>query len=125
MTPAETDRLIRHLIGGDAYAMGVILLGAETSDDPVVLVAAALIELQRPDLLHRAAAVARSTRDRQLVAIAAAYLAGDDDRVDALARDHLVDHPDHLLVAWIAGGAGDSPRTRRPQPNTQPIHHQE
>lgn len=125
MTSAETDRLIRQLIGGDAYAAGVLLLGAETSDDPVVLVAAALIEPQRPVLLHRAAALARSTRDRQLVAIAAAYLAGDDDRVDALARDHLVDHPDHLLVAWIAGGAGDSTRSRRPQPIAQPTHHQE
>ena len=46
-----------------------------------------------------------TTRDRQLVAVAAAHLAGDPDRVDALARDHLVDHPDSILVAWIAGAA--------------------
>jgi hypothetical protein len=24
--------------------------------------------------------------------------------VDALAREHLVDHPDSVLVAWIAAG---------------------
>lgn len=30
---------------------------------------------------------------------------GDRDLVDALARDHPVDHPHRLLVAWIAAGA--------------------
>ena len=49
------------------------------------------------------AAVAASTRDRQLVAIAAAHRRGDGELVDALARDHLVDHPDSVLVAWMAG----------------------
>jgi hypothetical protein len=65
------------------------------------LVAAALAD-SSPDLLARAAAVAETTRDRQLVAIAAAYLDGDFDRVDVLAREHLVDHPDSVLVASIA-----------------------
>lgn len=119
MTPAETDRLIRQLIGGDPYAPAAILRIAETNDDPVLLVAAALIEPQGPDHLGRAAGLAQHTRDPQLVAIAAAYVAGDDDRVDALARDHLVDHPDHLLVAWIAAGAG---RQSLSDPTT---HHQE
>jgi hypothetical protein len=36
------------------------------------------------------------------VAIAAAHHRGDRELVDALARDHLVDHPDNVLVAWIA-----------------------
>jgi hypothetical protein len=53
-------------------------------------------------LLARAAATATTTRDRQLVAIAAAHLAGDEDRLDALVRDHLADHPGSLLAAWIA-----------------------
>ncbi|MEA2180616.1 MAG: hypothetical protein QOG77_3913, partial [Solirubrobacteraceae bacterium] len=39
---------------------------------------------------------------RQLVAIAAAHLRGERDLVDALARDHLVEHPDNVLVSWIA-----------------------
>ena len=118
MTLAETDRLIRQLIGGDPYAPAAILRNAEANDDLVLLVAAALIEPQGPDHLGRAAALAQHTRDRQLVAITAAYVAGDDDRVDALARDHLVDHPDHVLVAWIAAGAGR-------QPPSHPTHHQE
>jgi hypothetical protein len=69
--------------------------------EATVLVAAAVVDRRR-DLLRRAGEVARTTRDRQLVAIAAAHLDGDADRVDALARDHLVDHPDNVLVAWIA-----------------------
>jgi hypothetical protein len=49
--------------------------------------------------------MAATTRDRQLVAIAAAHLRGERDLVDALARDHLADHPDNVLVAWIAGAS--------------------
>jgi hypothetical protein len=39
------------------------------------------------------------------VAIATAHLRGHRDLVDALARDHLVDHPDNVLVAWIAAAS--------------------
>ena len=99
----DTDRLIRQFIGGDAAATARITELARTSQEPVLLVAAALIEPGAPGLLARAGRRAASTRDRQLVAIAAAHLGGDHERVDALARDHLVDHPDNILVAWIAG----------------------
>jgi hypothetical protein len=54
--------------------------------------------------LSRARVVARTSRSRQIVAIAGAHLAGDRELVDALARDHLVDFPDSLIVAWVAGG---------------------
>ena len=43
-----------------------------------------------------------TSRDRQVVAIARAHLAGDSELVDALARDHLVTFPDSLIVSWIA-----------------------
>jgi hypothetical protein len=36
------------------------------------------------------------------VAIATAHSRGERELVDALARDHLVDYPDSVLVAWIA-----------------------
>lgn len=77
MTPADTETLIRQVIGGDPAATTRLADRARSSDEP-------------------------TTRDRQLIAIAAAHLAGDADRVDALARDHLVDYPDSILVAWIA-----------------------
>jgi hypothetical protein len=99
----DTDLLIRQLIGGDQGAAARITDLAGTSDEPIVLVAAALIDPTTPDLLVRAMALSSSTRDRQLTAIADAHLdGGDADRVDALARDHLADHPDSFLVAWIA-----------------------
>jgi hypothetical protein len=74
------------------------------------LVAAALFAADGDDLLARAAGIARTTRDRQLVAIASAHLRGDRELVDALARDHLVDHPGSVLVAWIAGASRPVPK---------------
>lgn len=110
MTHAESDRCIRQFIGGDAAAADDIVEQARTSDQPIVLVAGALIDPMAPHLLIRAAELAVTTRDRQLVAVAAAHLAGDRDRVDALSRDHLVDYPDSILVAWIAAAARTSTR---------------
>jgi hypothetical protein len=97
---------LHQLVGGDAAAIAAIVDEARTSRDPVILVAAALVApADRDALLGRASASARTTRDRQLVAIAASHLRGERDLVDALARDHLVDHPDSVLVAWIAGAS--------------------
>ncbi|MET0415393.1 MAG: hypothetical protein ABW022_05170 [Actinoplanes sp.] len=67
-------------------------------NDPAALVETAL------RLFARARATAVTSRDRQTVAIAAAYLAGDLDRAGVLAREHLADHPDNDLVARIAEG---------------------
>jgi len=101
----DTDLLIRQLIGGDHSAAARIAELARSSDEPIVLVAAALADPTARELLTRATDLASSTRDRQLTAIAAAHLDGDTDRVDALARDHLADHPGSLLVAWIAANS--------------------
>jgi len=90
---------------GDAATIAAIVEASRASDDPVVLVAAALFAHDGDGLMARAGNRAATTRDRQLVAIATAHLRGDRDLVDALARDHLVDHPDSVLVAWIAGAS--------------------
>jgi hypothetical protein len=74
---------------------------SELAQNLVVLVVAALLSGTSDDLLADALRLATSTPDRQIVAIAAAYLAGDHDRVDALARDHLADHPSRPVLAWI------------------------
>jgi hypothetical protein len=71
-------------------------------DDITRLVLSALVADDGRALLEEAAGRASTTRDRQLVAIATAHLDGDDDRLDALVRDHLADHPDNVLAAWIA-----------------------
>ena len=81
-----------------------------------MLVAAALVSRNSDQLLARAAATATTTRDRQLVAVAAAHLVGDEELLDALVRDHLADHPDSILAAWIAG---QHPRPGRPTTRQQ------
>ena len=105
MTPEDGHILIRQLISGDPAAASQILAQATTSTEPLVLTAAALLEPDTPSLLQRATATAITTRDRQLAALAAAHIAGDHDLVSALAREHLLDHPDSVLAAWIASGA--------------------
>src|SRR4051794_26046973 len=95
---------LNQLMAGEAAAIVAIVAESRPSRDPVVLVAAALAApADSAALLARASASAATTSDRQLVAIATAHLGGERDLVDALARDHLVDHPDSVLVAWIAG----------------------
>jgi hypothetical protein len=75
---------------------------SRSSEDPEVLVTAALFAPDADALLARANAAASTSRERQLVAIATAHLRGDQELVDALARDHLADHPGDVLVACIA-----------------------
>ncbi len=123
MTPADTDTLVRQLISGDPAAAAEILARATTSTEPLVLTVAALLDPGTPELLHRAVAAATRRQDRQLTALAAAHLSGERDRVTALAREHLLDHPDSVLAAWIAAGAithSDNPATTRSAPSENP-----
>ena len=98
------DDAIRRAIGGDADAVAWIAAHVDTTDVALVIVMAALLE-RDPIRLDRARALAVTSRDRQVVEIARAHLDGRSDLVDALARDHLVDHPDSLIVALIASDA--------------------
>jgi hypothetical protein len=100
----DVERTIRRAIGGDPDAISWIEAHADTTVEPTVITMAALLE-GHPDRIGRALAVATTSRDRQMVAIAGAHLRGDHQLVDALARDHLADHPDSFIVAWIASDA--------------------
>lgn len=104
MTEDAAATVIRQAIGGDVDAIAWITAEADTTDTAVLIVMAALLE-QQPTRLDRAGAVASTSRDRQVVAIARSHLGGERELVDALARDHLVDHPDSLIIAWLASGA--------------------
>jgi hypothetical protein len=135
VTQTDTDMLIAQLISGgtsptarrgQATATAGIVERARASEEPALLVAAALItsgpvDAGAPDLMARAMACASTTRDRQLVAIATAHLAGESARVDALAREHLVDFPGSVLVSWIAAAA--NPRCLTWPPSTQSNPH--
>jgi hypothetical protein len=94
MPSVPSEHLLHQLVVGDAAAITAIVAASRTSDDPLILVAAALFAADAVALLARASERATTTRDRQLVAIATAHVGGQRD---------LVDHPDSVLVAWIAG----------------------
>ncbi len=111
--PADPDNLIHQLAVGDAVAVARIIDQAWVSDDVTTLISAALFAPDPTDLVQHAAAVATTTRDRQVVAIAAAHVAGNSDLVDALARDHLTDHPTSVLVAWITANTAPTNTTRK------------
>jgi hypothetical protein len=114
MTDDDGEDAIRRAIGGDTGAVAWIVAHADATDDALVIVMAALLQRQ-PGRLGPARAAAATSRDRQVVEIARAFLDGEPELVDALARDHLVDHPDSLIVAWmasdaVAGGGHRGPR---------------
>ncbi len=100
--PDNQTLLLHRLVGGDSEAAADVLAQAATSKSASVLVAAAMLSRDQ-DHLTRATAMATSARERQLVVLADAHLRGNTDLLDVLVRDHLAEHPDHLLAAWIAG----------------------
>src|SRR3954451_17115269 len=112
--PIDVEALLRRPIGGDDTAPAQILDRAQSDDSARLLVAAALVADEPGGFLTRAAATATTTRDRRLVALATAHLDDNADLLDALARDHLSEHPDSVLAAWIA--AQHSP-TGLPRPD--------
>lgn len=112
--PTDIEDLLRRMIGGDTTVPAQILDRAQTSESARLLVAAALVADEPEQYLTRAARSAITTRDRQLVALAAAHLNGDADLLDALARDHLSDHPDSVLAAWIAAQQAGPPQQDKP-----------
>jgi hypothetical protein len=113
VTTDGVELMIRQAIGGDSDAIAWIITHADTTDEASILAMAALLE-RHPRRLHPTRITASTSRDRQLVAIARAHLNGDSELVDALARDHLVDFPDSLIVAWIASDAAARTRHRGP-----------
>ena len=124
MAPPHPQELVRQFIVGDPAVADGFLRRARTSTEPLVLVVAALTHPTEAGLLVRALRMASSARDRQVVAIASAFLAGENDRVQALAREHLLDHPDSVLVAWLAASASPPAEARRPA-HPHPEHQEE
>jgi hypothetical protein len=97
-----SDQLLRRLLGGVPGAAAEVVAGASTSGSVPLVTAAALLARDRR-LLARATVLAATAQDRQLVVLADTYLRGDGHLLDVLLRDHLTEHPDQLLAAWIAG----------------------
>jgi hypothetical protein len=96
------------VIAGDRDAVDGVLAAAPASVDPGLLIAAAVLSGERA-YLDRGAAAAGDARDRQLVALADAFLRGDHDLFDVLVREHLASYPDQVLAAWLAARRSAAP----------------
>ena len=120
MTDDGVDTMIRRRSAATRTRSPGYSPHADTIESTVVIAMAALLE-RHPDRLDRALAAAPHERDRQVVAIARAHLDGNSELVDALARDHLVDYPDSLIVAWIASDAVVTIASQGP-PLTRVVH---
>jgi len=107
MNNAALQVLLDHLEAAAPGSASLSIARLEHSDDPVLVLVAALLGTSPSGPLARAAHLARSTRDRQLVAISTAHLAGDHDRARELVREHLVDYPNHPIVDRIIANDGD------------------
>lgn len=101
-TPTADEALLGRLIGGHPTAETEVVEASAHSASVGLLVAAGVLTGDA-ELLSRAAALAASARERQLVALARTHLDGPFDLFDALVRDHLASYPDQLLAAWLAG----------------------
>lgn len=102
-TPADSAgdaELLRTTMHADRIDDDLVAT-ARSSTSMEVLVALA-VRTGDAGHLDEARRQAASARDRRLVVLAERHLAGDHEQFDALVRDHLVEHPDHVLAAWIA-----------------------
>ena len=89
-TPAQSRWVVAH---------------ADSIDDAVLIAMAALLE-RHPHRLDRAARSPRRVGIGRWSPSLAPIWTSERELVDALARDHLVDYPDSLIVAWIASDSG-------------------
>src|SRR5436190_16555946 len=101
MRDKEVEATVGPAMAGDSEAIRHVIDCAQSSADARVLAVAAVLA-GRVEWVERATGLAVTSRDRQIVAIASAYLCGDIVLVQLLARDHLSEHPDSLIVAWMA-----------------------
>lgn len=101
-TPSLVEAAIVRLVGGDPLAP--VLVGAAVLDDPDSFAAHAALALVRQSFdepLRDARRLASSRRDRQHLAVVECWLLGDVARARVLAREHLAEFPDDVVVSWL------------------------
>lgn len=100
LVPAALARLV----GGDPLA--AVLLDAAARHHPTSFaVHAALAATGAGDAgtMARARALAATRRERQHLAVIEAWQGDDHERGRLLAREHLAEFPDDLVISWLVG----------------------
>lgn len=94
---------IARLVGDDPLAP--VILAAIAMEHPesfAVHAALALVIESFDEALLYAQQLASDRRERQHLAIVTSYLHGDYPRTSLLAREHLAEFPDDIVVSWLA-----------------------
>lgn len=89
---------------GDVYSALEAALQTEPADVGVLCVAALL--RTRAGYLQQASNLAATRRDRQRIAVVRCLGEGDGDQGLLLAREHLAEFPEDLVVAWAVARVG-------------------
>ncbi len=98
----SVDDAIARLIGGDPLATDLIRSAALAYADRVEIHAALALVADDPvPGLARALELATTRHDRQHVAIIDAHLTGTAERTRILARQHLAEFPDDVVISWL------------------------
>ncbi len=104
--PRFVRAAIARLMGDDPLAPKLLAAAADEHPDSFEAAAAlALVATNPAQHLQRALDMAHSRRERQHVGVIAVWQAGDHDRATILAREHLAEFPDELVISWLVGQA--------------------
>jgi hypothetical protein len=93
--------VIARLVGGDPLAPVLIRAAAEGHPRSFAALSALAIIDGDPDGVRRAQRLARTRRERQHGAVIEEYLTGASDRARLLAREHLAEFPDDIVISWL------------------------
>jgi hypothetical protein len=102
-TPFLVQAAIARFVGEDPLAPVILAAVAkECPDSFAVHAALALVAEAFEDVLLRAKELSSGRRERQHLAVVSCFLQSDVARARLLAREHLAEFPDDIVVSWLA-----------------------
>jgi hypothetical protein len=94
---------IARLVDDDPLAPSILTaVAADNPDSFDAHAALALVVEAFDDAIEHAKRLAANRRERQHLAIVRCYLHDDRSRGSLLAREHLAEFPDDLVVSWLS-----------------------
>jgi hypothetical protein len=102
-TPFLVHAAIARLVGDDPLAPVILAAVAmECPDSFAVHAALALVVESFEEALLLAKQLSSGRRERQHLAVVSCFLQSDVARAGLLAREHLAEFPDDIVVSWLA-----------------------
>jgi DNA-binding GntR family transcriptional regulator len=102
-TPFLVHAAIARLVGDDPLAPVILAAVAiECPDSFAIHAALALVVESFDETLLQATRLSSGRRERQHLAIVSCFLQSDVARARLLAREHLAEFPDDIVISWLA-----------------------